>query len=267
MTIPIRSCHNHHKQSQGWILHQPKSRWSVLPNFGGDHHRWVGASGTSLTARSGPHTPLFQGPFRAPLRRLGAVCCAPSGPRQRRLRRAFRPQPAARTPATGWPLGPLAGACESQHEATAVAIGRPGHHRPGLCCVVVLSCCRVVDAGPKPTASAPARPLHPAAGARGHGPVARAGHVHPTTGRSTAALSPCPAPLQLRASDACGGPGPGAQRAPSQQQRLRHRERRGSRDCSDWSPGVGPSRCPATSMEGSPPVPFKKAGRAAGAIE
>ena len=97
-----------------------------------------GASGTSLTALSGPHTPLFQGPFRAPLRRLGAVCCAPSGPRQRRLRRAFRPQPAPRTPATGWPLGPLAGACESQHEATAVAIGRPGHHRPGLCCVVVL---------------------------------------------------------------------------------------------------------------------------------
>ena len=94
----------------------------------------------------------------------------PSGPRQRRLRRAFRPQPAPLTPATGCPLGPLPGACESQHEATPVAIGRPGHHRPGLCCVVVLSCCRVVDAGPKPTASAPAQPLHPAAGARGHGP-------------------------------------------------------------------------------------------------
>jgi hypothetical protein len=162
----------------------------------------------------------------------------------------------------------LAGACESQHEATPVAIGRPGHHRPGLCCVVVLSCCRVVDAGPKPTASAPARPLHPAAGARGHGPVARAGHVHPTTGRSTVALTPWPVPLQLRKSDACGGPGPGAQRAPTRQQlHLRHRGRLGSRACSDWSPGVGPSRCPAASMEGGPPAPFKKAGRAAGAIE
>ena len=32
-------------------------------------------------------------------------------------------------------------------------------------------CWRVVDAGPKPTASVPARPLRPAAGARGHGPV------------------------------------------------------------------------------------------------
>ena len=159
----------------------------------------------------------------------------PKGTHQRRLRRAFRPQPAPRTPATGRPLGPLAGACESQHEATAVAIGRPGHHRPGLCCVVVMSCCRVVDAGPKPTASAPARPLHPAAGARGHGPVARAGHVHPTTGRSTVALTPWPVPLQLRKSDACGGPGPGAQRAPTRQQlHLRHAIAVGS--------GAGPAR-------------------------
>ena len=41
-----------------------------------------------------------------------------------------------------------------------MAIGRPGHHRPGLCCVVVLW---TQAAGPEPTASAPARPLHPAA--------------------------------------------------------------------------------------------------------
>ena len=162
----------------------------------------------------------------------------------------------------------MAGACESQHEATAVAIGRPGHHRPGLCCVVVLSCCRVVDAGPKPTASAPARPLHPAAGARGHGPVARAGHVHPTTGRSTVALTPWPVPLQLRKSDACGGPGPGAQRAPTQQQlHLRNRDRLGSRACSDWPPGVLHGICPAASMGGPVPGPFLKAGRAAGAFE
>ena len=132
---------------------------------------------------------------------------------------------------------------------------------------VVLLCCCVVDAGPEPTPSAPARPLHPAAGARKHGPVARVGHVHPTTGRSTVSLTPWSVPLQLRTSDACGGPGPGAQRAPTQQLQLRHRDRLGRRACANWSPGVGPSRCPATSMEGSPPVPFKKAGRAAGAIE
>ena len=81
----------------------------------------------------------------------------PKGTHQRRLRRAFRPQPAARTPATGRPLGPLAGACESQHEATAVAIGRPGHHQPGLCCVVVLSCCgRRPKAHSQRTSPAPA---------------------------------------------------------------------------------------------------------------
>ena len=47
---------------------------------------------------------------------------------------------------------------------------------------------------------------------------------------------------------------------------LRHCDRLGSRACADWLPGVGPSRCPAASMEGGPPAPFKKAGRAAGAI-
>ena len=210
-------------------------------------------------------TPLFKGPLRAPLRHLGAVCCDPRAPtsdacggpfalNQHRARQRqggpSGPWPVHVNPNTRprpWPLGALA------------TTGRA---------FVVLLCCRVVDAGPKPTASAPARPLHPAAGARGHGPVARAGHVHPTTRRSTVALSPCPAPLQLRASDACGGPGPGAQRAPTQQQmHLRHRDRLGSRACLDWSPGVGPSRCPAASMEGGPPAPFKKAGRAAGAIE
>ena len=152
----------------------------------------------------------------------------------------------------------MAGACESRYQATAVHIGALATTGRGRG-FVVLSCCVI-----EPTASAPARPLRPAAGARGHGPV------HPTTGRSAAALSPCPAPLQLRASDTCGGPGPGVQRAPTQL-RLRHHDRVGEhrhpRPACPGRPGMN-ARLIQWWGAGQPrPGPLLKAGRAAGAIE
>ena len=66
-------------------------------------------------------TPLAQGPLRAPapLTRLGDVCRAPPGPRQRRRRRALRPQPV-----------PLAGA--------RVALQRPVHVNPTA---TIVRCC------------------------------------------------------------------------------------------------------------------------------
>ena len=160
----------------------------------------------------------------------------------------------------------MAGACESQHEATAVAIGRPGHHRPGLCCVVVLSCCRVVDAGPKPTASAPAREergfhtahFGPAGDNCGPCELGCAEQNKYTTLHTARAAARITSGTPSR---------PVARKEITQGYHLRHRDRPGRRACSDWSPGVGPSRCPAASMEGGPPAPFKKAGRAAGAIE
>ena len=42
-----------------------KGRCSVLPNFGGDHHSWVGPGATSLTALSCPMPPHVEGPSRA----------------------------------------------------------------------------------------------------------------------------------------------------------------------------------------------------------
>ena len=227
-----------------------------------------GASVTSLTALPGPHTPLVQGPLRALLRRLGAVCFAPSGPHQRRQRLAFRPQPAQRAPAPGWPLGPLAGACESRHQATVVAIGRPGHHQPGLCCVVVLW-----TQAPSPQSAHQPGPCTPQLAPAGMALLPGLGMCTrpwwpPGEAWSPYRYPPALPPLQLRASDACGGPAPWAQRAPTQL-RLRHHDRIGGhRACMRMprSPGDGYL---AASMEGGEPRPgpLLKTGRAAGATE
>ena len=146
-------------------------------------------------------TPLVQGPLRAPLRRLGAVCCDPRATasdacggqlalhqRQRQRlpqQRPSAPWPVRMKPSTGpWPC----------------PLGIAHAHGPGF----VALACRA--AGPEPTASTPARPARPGLSAGAHGPRlvpmapwpharAEAGPMHlgrePTTRRSAVALPPC----------------------------------------------------------------------------
>ena len=112
-----------------------------MPNFGGDHHGWVGPVATSLTALSGPMTPHVEGPSRAhegalwlyaaPPRAPASDACSCSGPVALNQQRAF---------ALRWPIGPLAGACEAQYQviATAWPLGALATTSRGF---LVLVCC------------------------------------------------------------------------------------------------------------------------------
>ena len=114
-------------------------------------------------------TPLVKSPL-TPLRHLRAVCCAPRAPASNACGGQVALHQRRRLPQQR-PSAPCLVRMKSSTGPWPCPLGIAHAHGPGF----VALACRA--AGPKPTASTPAGPMHP-------------GH-DPTTGRSTAALPPC----------------------------------------------------------------------------
>ena len=192
-----------------------------------------GASGTSLTALSGPHDTPSSGPIEGHIKAPGAVCC---GPRATASDACGGPIALSQhhAPAPATPPGPLAGAYECEARCRAVAIGHCACQWAWHCCLGLPCRARahIQHASPARTPKAlgwcpwpHARAARGRAHASGPWPDRRAKHGHPIT-------------PQLRASDAGGIPALGAQRTPAQL-RLRHRDR--SRARPPWACMPGPA--------------------------